>query len=81
MSETVSKTVSKTTLAEVIARALFDTEYQKALLADPEATLVAAGLEPKPEWIAKIRTLDPKQMARATKKVEKSFFDSANTPK
>ena len=71
--------MSEQALAEVIARALFDADYQKQLLADPEGTLRAVGIEPKPEWVAKIKQLDPQAMARATRKMEKGFFDSAGT--
>ena len=41
---------------ELVARAVADGEARAAILADPDAALLAAGVEPRPQLVERLRT-------------------------
>lgn len=51
--------------AEVIGRAVQDTEFRRQLLADPRGTAAAAGFELDHEHIEALQNLDPETIEAA----------------
>jgi regulator of protease activity HflC (stomatin/prohibitin superfamily) len=48
--------VARREFDEIVARAEADAEFRKALIADLEAALAAAGYEPQPRLLEQLRT-------------------------
>ena len=46
---------ARATLDEIVARATADAEFRRALIADLEAALAAAGYEPRPRLVDALR--------------------------
>ena len=63
-------------VAELIARSLLDREFRARLLGDPAATLSAEGVSPSPDALAEVAKLDPAQLEKAGKLLEKRFLSS-----
>ncbi len=62
------------TAAELIGRALFDAEFRERLLADPEGTLRAEGIEPDEETLGHLAKLDPAMLEKAGAKLNRNFL-------
>jgi hypothetical protein len=64
------------TVAELIARSLLDREFRGRLLGNPAEALSSEGVEPTPEALAEVAKLDPAQLEKAGKLLEKRFLTS-----